>query len=427
VHSPPDISADNRRFDDLAPRVIRVAGALGIVGLLVAVVLAFVLDDGGKRFFHAYLVNFAYFLSLALGALFFVILQHVTRSGWSVVVRRVAEIVACTTPLLALLAIPVVIGMPQLYEWTHADAVAHDPLLQAKQGWLNRPFFIVRLVIYFAAWIGLSRYFFLTSVAQDASGDPELTVRMQRFSAPAMFIFAITLTFAAFDLLMSLNPHWYSTIFGVYYFSGGVVGLFALLILIFGVYYFSGGVVGLFALLILLAFALQRAGRLRTAITREHYHDLGKLVFAFTVFWAYIAFSQYMLIWYANIPEETQWYLARQNGGWVAVTLVLLFGHFVLPFLALVSRIPKRRKFVLVIPAIWMLLMHWVDIYWLVMPGVTLGDLPADRVPFGVMDVACFVGVGGLFLAAAAHRARNRSLVPERDPRLLESLTFENV
>lgn len=407
MNTPPDTSPDDRRFDDLAPRVIRVAGVVGAAGLVVAAVLAMVLADGRNRFFHAYLVSFAYFLSLALGALFFVLLQHVTRSGWSVVVRRIAEVVASVMPLLAVLAIPVVIGMPQLYNWTHASAVAHDSLLQSKQPWLNRPFFIVRLVICFAVWSGLARYFFQRSVAQDATGDTALTIRMQRFSAPAMYLFGITLTCAAFDLLMSLDPHWYSTIFGVYYFSGGVVGFFALLIL--------------------LAYSLQRAGRLQRAITREHYHDLGKLVFAFTVFWAYIAFSQYMLIWYANMPEETQWFLTRQTGGWVTVSLLLLLGHFVLPFLALISRIPKRRRYVLVIPAVWMLVMHWVDIYWLVMPGVQVADLPEGTVPFGLMDVACFIGLGGLFIAGAAHRARGRALVPERDPRLLESLTFENV
>jgi hypothetical protein len=223
---------------------------------------------------------------------------------------------------------------------------------------------------------------------------------MERTSAPAMVAFAITLNFAAFDLLMSVDPLWCSTIFGVYVFSGGLVGFLALLSVVTGL--------------------LQRSGRLG-GVTDEHWHDLGKLVFAFTVFWAYIGFSQFMLIWYANIPEETVWFLQRTRGAWLGVSLLLLFGHFFLPFALLLPRFVKRSPKLFGPVAAWVLWMHFVDVYWLVMP-----KLSPDRLPIHLLDPLCAVGLGGFWLALAARRLRHVSLVPQRDPRLAESLAFEN-
>ena len=238
------------------------------------------------------------------------------------------------------------------------------------------------------------------AMSQDESGDPAITVGLERLAAPGIAIFALTATFFSFDWLMSLNPLWSSTIFGVYFFAGCAVGFFALLpVLVAG---------------------LQARGYATSAVTAEHYHDMGKLVFAFVVFWAYIAFCQYLLIWYANLPEETSWYFVRQSGGWLWVSLLLLFGHFVLPFVLLLSRVPKRHPRVLVAAATWTLLMHWVDLYWLVKPGRTPG-MP------GALDLLCFVAVGGLAFAAIALRLRTAPVVPLKDPRLPESLRFENV
>ncbi len=216
-----------------------------------------------------------------------------------------------------------------------------------------------------------------------------------------MIAFALTLSFAAFDLLMSLDPGWYSTIFGVYYFAGAAVGVYALLPLV--------------------AFLLQRAGFIRRSVSVEHYHDLGKLLFGFVVFWAYIAFSQYMLQWYANLPEETHWFVVRQQHGWGWVGLALVFGQFLIPFAALLSRAPKRRPRFLAAVAAWVLAMHWVDLYWLVMPAASPGS-PALH----VVDVTVLLGLVSLLVAAAAFLARGRALVPEGDPRLEESLAFEN-
>ncbi len=381
-------------------RVASVAALAGAAGWAATIALAAASDHGLERFFHAYLVSFSFYLSLALGALFFVLLGHLTRAGWSVVLRRVAEAVSLAVVPLGALALLVFLGRHELYEWTHAEAVAADPLLQHKQAYLNTDFFLVRILLYFATWSAMALYFARASARQDASGEPGATVRMERLAAVATIAYAVTVTFAAFDLLMSLYPHWYSTIYGVYFFAGAVVGAFSLVTL--------------------LVFALQRAGRLEV-VTTEHYHDLGKLTFGFVVFWAYVAFSQYMLIWYAHVPEETSWYLVRQQGPWLGLSLLLLFGHFVAPFLLLISRVPKRRPGLLAAVAAWVLVMHALDLYWLVMP-----EASPDRSPFHPLDLSCGIAVGGIFLATVFWWLSRTALVPLRDPRLGESLELEN-
>jgi hypothetical protein len=401
------MQTDERSFEQLrlgrtGSRWTLVAGLLGLAGIAATALLAMGSEAARQQFFRSYLVNFTYFLSLALGALFFVIITHLTRAGWSVALRRLAETVSWTLLPLAALALVVLFGMHDLYEWTHAEAVAGDPLLQGKAGFLNPTFFIVRLVGYFLIWNLLAWYFSSRSLAQDSSGEPGLTVRMEKVSAPGAILFALTVTFAAFDLIMSLYPHWYSTIFGVYYFAGAALGFFSLNVI--------------------LMRALEGAGKLTRVVHVGHYHDMGKLVFAFVVFWAYIAFSQYMLIWYANIPEETMFYKLRQEGSWVGVSLVLLFGHFILPFLFLISRHPKRRRTVLALAAAWVLVMHWFDLFYLVVPG----SRPADSI-FSLLDLTCFVGLGGLFFAAVFWRMGRVNLVAARDPRLGESLGLDHV
>lgn len=399
-----DISTEARRLDDLGPGLRGLALGAGVIGLGLAVVMTLIASSW-QQFLASYLVNFCYFLSLALGALFFVLIQHATRAGWSVVVRRVAEAVMMTLPLLALLSIPILAGLGKLYPWVNPDPANEEfaHLMHKKEPYLNLPFFLVRVALYFVIWGGFAAFFYRRSVQQDASGDPRLTSRMQSVSYPALVLYAFTVTFAAFDFLKSLSPQFFSTIFGVYYFSGSVVSSCSLLAVLF--------------------YLLQKRGKLTRVVTTEHFHDLGKLMFAFTVFWAYIAFSQYMLIWYANIPEETFWYLNRQTGGWTRVSLALLFGHFVVPFLLLISRIPKRNKWPLFWVGIWILIIHWVDIFWLARPQ---GGVAGAQVPLHLLDGLCFLGLGGFFVAAIVHHLTRHSLLPERDPYLPESLKFEN-
>lgn len=394
-----EIMLERRSLGEAGSRLARWASTLGVACLGAAALGAWMWQAWRERFFPAYLTAFAWALSLTLGTLFFVVLQHLVRAGWSVVVRRLAEFFAAQAPLLAVLFVPILFGLHDLYHWTHAEAVAADPLLLGKKPYLNLPFFLIRLIVYFVFWIWTGNFFLKQSVAQDESGDVAFTEKMQRMAPVAMLGFGLTTTFAAFDLLMSLDPHWYSTIFGVYFFSGSVLGAIALLV-----------VTGV---------GLQRAGYLRRTITREHYHDLGKLLFAFVVFWAYIAYSQFMLIWYGNIPEETSWIMRRTAGGFGVIGLILLFGHFIVPFALLLPRSIKRSPGILFYPALWLLLVHYVDIYWLVMPEF------GAATP-GLVDVLVFLGVAALWFGGAARLAARHALTPQQDPRLDESLTFEN-
>ncbi len=400
------VSDDHVTLAALGDRALPILATVGLAALAVGTGLGAIRGDGFAYFFHAYLTGYCFVLSIALGALFFVLVQHATRAGWSVVVRRISEILAANVPVLALLFLPILIpmllGNRSLYRWTDPAAVAENHLLEHKEPYLNLPFFAVRCAVYLAVWWLLARFFLQRSVDQDQSGDPSLTARMERFAGPALLLFAGTITFAAFDWLMSLEPSWCSTIFGVYYFSGAAVA----------------GV----AAIILAAVALQTSGRLTGSVNTEHYHDLGKLLFGFVVFWGYIAFSQYMLIWYANIPEETAYYHTRQTNGWTAVSLALLFGHLLLPFFGLLPRGAKRNKWLLAFWCFWLLVFHWIDVYWLVMPSYA----PEAGPPFGLVDVALSIGLGCLYLASVVRVAGDRWLVPLRDPRLGGSVAFEN-
>ncbi len=388
----------------LGGRAWRLAGtlaAVGLAGFAAAAWMATTDPSARARLWPAYLVQLAFFLSLALGGLFFVMVTHLSRAGWSVTLRRMAEVAATPLALLGVLALPVILARHELYEWSHAARLARDPLLAHKAAYLDPSFFLARLLIYFAVWIGLSRYFLWRSSQQDRDADPRRTLEMEAASAPGLVAFGLTVTFAAFDWLMSLRPHWYSTIFGVYYFAGCAVGAFALLIVA--------------------SYLFQRSGRLQGWVTLEHYHDLGKFLFGFIVFWAYIAFSQYMLIWYANLPEETVWYYVRQRHGWLWVSLALIFGHFFVPFLWLMSRHPKRRPAALFAAALWALVFHWLDIYWLVMP-----EFEPERAAVQGVDAALLVGFAGLYAATVLVHLRGRALVPVGDPRLGESLEAEH-
>ncbi len=414
----------------LGPIWSRVALFAGIPGLfLIGLGVAMTAQAGGEapweRFFRGYLAAFCFALSLCLGGLFFTMLQHLTRAGWSVVVRRIAEGLASNLRWIWILFVPIALGMQRtgLYEWTHPGS---DALLAHKQSYLNPTFWLLRAAIYFAVWAGLSHYFLRRSVDQDESGDPQITLQMQRVAAPGMILYAFTQTFAIIDWVMSLEPHWYSTMFGVYYFAASCCG--------FG------------ATLILACVALQRSGRLTESITTEHYQDLGKYLFAFGItFWAYIGFSQYMLIWYANLTEETTWFLVRQLGGWNTLSYLLVFGHFLVPFFLLITRITKRRIGLLTAVAAWMLLIHFIDMYWLVMPrypaalvdsvetwpqlhaAFETGDWKQKYdLHWQMSDACCLLGLAGLVVAGTALGLRRTSLVPRRDPRLGESLAFEN-
>jgi hypothetical protein len=435
-----------------------VAARLGIPGLLVGVIaLAVAIWKGltsdavmARHFFHSYLAAFSFFMALTLGALIFVLIQHASRAGWSVTVRRVAEGVSMNMFLMVLLLLPMFIsyngvrGIYWLLPWLDVEKVAHDEILSAKSGYLNPTFFAIRIGFCFVFWCWLAWFFASRSREQDQTGNPRTTILLDWLSAPMIIVFGFSLTSFAFDWIMALNPYWFSTIFGVYFFAGGLLSALSAIVL--------------------LSMSLQKRGLIGNAINHEHYHDLGKLMFAFTFFWGYIAFSQYMLIWYANMPEETQFFVPREMDRWASVSLLLLIVHLLIPFPGLLSRHVKRRNRVLAFWAVWSLCACAVDLYWLVVPNAWINQIPrildkaampiANALPLisdphnmyhitnsEVAELAnypltpgpllitalCFIGIGGLYVFGVMLALRNKPLVPLRDPRLNESLAFENI
>jgi hypothetical protein len=380
-------------------RIPLIAGVAAVVGAVACAILGV---GHPKQFLFSWLVSFLFFLTLALGALFFVLIQYASQGGWGVVLRRIGETTFVMLPVMAALSLPIFLGMRDLYSWTVPGAAEHDALLRWKAPYLNVPFFLIRAALYFGVWSLIAVFYYRGSSGQDATGDPRVSARLRRLAGPALIVLALTQTFASFDWIMSLTPHWYSTIFGVYFFAGSFVGFIALLSVV--------------------AVAMRRAGLLNTLISAEHLHDIGKFLFAFTAFWAYIGFSQFFLMWYANMPEETTWYKARMEGSWLTVSLFLMAGHFAAPFFYLMGRSVKRKDATLAAGGAWLLAMHFLDLYWQVMPTFH----PEGFRP-SLLDVAALLTVGGCFVAAAAWLLRRQALVPVRDPRLAESLVFENV
>lgn len=428
AHDNPTPGREERTLNGLAPRLTLIGLIAAAAGIVLGVVIA-LLGGGEHRMVllgQSYLVGWSFFLTVSLSALFFVIIHHLVRAGWSTTVRRILELMSMNLITLAALAIPVLIMVPWIYHhWVHPEP--GDMVMAGKAAWLNVPFFIGRIVFYFALWIAMAWWFYRNSVRQDETGDVALTQKMQSYSGGFTVLFALSLNWAAFDILMSLDPHWYSTVFGVYIFGGANLALFSVLTLF-------------------VSF-IQKRGVLTHSITREHYHDFGKWMFAWTFFWGYISFSQYMLIWYGNIPEETVWFFRRgasTHDGyaniWTVISLTLLFGHLLIPFAWLLSRHVKRRANLLAIPAIWMVVFHFLDLAWVVLPESRIIDemVKAEvEVGMGAQTgallaqlgaAACFtVGVGGLWLVGLVKLAGNRPIIPVADPRLPESVAFHNI
>lgn len=361
----------------------------------------------------SWLTSFFYFFTLCAGSLFWILLHHATNSGWSVVVRRYLENVTGLFPFLVILFIPIILGAKLIYEWM-SIAPGQDILLDQKSAFLDKGvFYYGRTIFYFVFFCGVSWLFRHFSRAQDKDGNPYLSLRMRRLAYAFILLFALSLTFFAFDYLMALDYHWYSTMWGVYIFAG------------------AGG--ASMALLILISNAFNAAGYLDGIFTKEHNHLMGKLLFAFTVFWAYIAFSQYFLIYYANIPEETLFYSYRNTGSWFGVSLVIVVFRFIVPFLLLLTQPAKTNPKRLCFSAGLILIMHFVDLFWVIMPQkqinerAEMGGLEGTLnfslhgldllIPLGFLGVLTY-----LFLRLTA----KNSLYPCRDPRLTESIMVKN-
>jgi hypothetical protein len=393
-----EFNRENFRITNKGNTDFKLIGA----GIVVVVLSAIGYFIDSPQFFMSYLVAWIFWVSIGLGALFFVMLNHLTGAVWSQVLRRINESVMITLPYMAIFFIPLIFGLHDIYHWSHADVMAEDPVLSQKAAYLNVPFFLIRTALYFGIWSIIARKLYKTSIAQDSNPTREQVQTMRKVSAPGMVIFALTCSFAGFDWLMSLEPHWYSTIFGVYFFGGCLLSFLAVLILITGY--------------------LRRKSILNDTITIEHFHDLGKLIFAFIIFWGYIGFSQYFLIWYANIPEETIFYLERWEGTWKFFSLTLVYGHFAIPFLATMTRAARRNMKWLTSTAIWLLLMHWIDLFWIAMPVFA-----PDGIHITWMDISIFLGLGSFFLGIFWKHLSAHALVPVNDPALPASMEFSNV
>jgi hypothetical protein len=354
-----------------------------------------------RRWLFSYLVALVFVISIGIGSLAWLMLQHLTRAVWSVVIRRQLENLTRPLPWLALAFLPVALNLPRLYSWADPVRVAADVELARKSVWLNPTFFNLRAALYLAAWAVLAGLLTRTSARQDQSADPRESARMRATSTWGLALLGVTSSYASFDWLMSLEPHWASTMFGVYLWAGSLVGSLAALIL--------------------LVLSLRATGWLRKTITIEHLHDLGKLLFSFVVFWTYIAFCQYFLIWYANFPEETGWYITRRSGTWNTLSWALCFGHFAIPFFMLLFRSVRRDPFWLGFLAAWVLVFHYFDLYWVVMPTLLPEDARPDWLDASVVATLVFAAAAVVAWACSA-----RPLVPVGDPRLPESLAFRN-
>jgi len=387
----------------LLPFILWAVGALGIVAAIVGGATGG--EDGPGHALAAYHVGFLYSLSLALGCLGLTMILHQFNAGWSAAIRRQAENVASLIPVVLLLFLPVVIlevfvYHGKLFHWMDPHA-ALDPVIAKKAPYLNVARWLAFAALYFVIWTVLATKLRGYSTRQDISGDKWLTARARKMSSYGLLIFALSTAFASFDWLMSMDPHWFSTMFGVYFFAGGMLSCIALVILVLGL--------------------LRMRGKLEGIVTAEHFHDLGKLLLAFTIFWAYVTFCQYFLIWYSNIPEETAFYHLRASGGYEKLGLILCLGHFAIPFLLLLFREVKRNYKLLMAVALWQLVMHAIDLLYMARPIAHAHF--GDRL---WIDILGLLGPLCIFLGFVAWRVGTAPLIPLKDPRLHEALSHKN-
>jgi hypothetical protein len=355
-------------------------------------------------FFRGYLFAYVFFTGLSLGCLAIVMLHHLTGGAWGIPIRRILESGTRTLPLIAILFLPIALGMKHLYSWSRPEEVAKDALLQAKEAYLNVPFFLARAAFYFAVWIAIAYFVNRWSLEQDHAGSPALTRRLQLLSAGGLVAYGLTMTFASIDWVMSLEPHWFSTMYGVLYIAGQALNALAFVT----------------AALVLMSAEKPFSDFVRPA----HYHDLGKLLLAFVMFWSYVSFAQYLIIWAGNLPEEIPWYLRRLNGGWGWVGGALILLHFALPFLLLLPAGANRNSRILVGVAGLVVLMRFVDVYWLVRPVFTQASASAASARFQLhwLDLAASIGIGGVWLAVFLWQLEERPLLPVNDPEFAEAL-----
>jgi hypothetical protein len=367
---------------------------VGAVFTLLLLIGAFI-DRG--QFFRAYLIGFIFWIGVTLGSLALLMLQHLTGGGWGLVIRRVLEASTQTLPLMLILFIPIIFGLKQIYPWTNATFMHETAALQQKAHFLNPSFFILRGVLYFALWSVLAVLLNWLSLEQDRTGQKRIRKRLQVVSGPGLVFLIVSITFASIDWVMSLEPEWVSTIYGLIFVAAWSLSALAFTIVV-------------------MSWLSKRAPMDRVAQPR-HFHDWGNLLLALVMLWTYFAFSQYLIIWSGNLAEETTWYVARSHGGWGVIAIAIVVLQFAFPFLTLLSRSAKKSSDKLARLALLILIMRVIDVIWLIEPAF-------DRQHFHLswMDIVAPIGIGGLWIAAFAWRLQTRAMVPLNDPQLEQAL-----
>jgi len=383
--------------DELIPDLARWQRRLLTGGVIGALVSTLDLFFEPTQFFQSYLMAYMLCLGVTLGCLALGMVHQLSGGAWGVVARRPIGAAARVLPVMTLLFLPIVFGMRHLYPWTHADLVARDEVLQAKQLYLNIPFFLIRAAVYFIAWNAVSFFLNAWSLEQDRTDDLQIARRMQRLSAGGLVAYGLTITFASFDWLMSLEPHWFSTIYGVLIIGGqGLTGL---------------------AFLIIVLVWLGRRPPLDRIIVPAHFHDLGNLLLAFVMLWAYFSFSQYLITWAGNLPEEIAWYLHRQHTSWRIVGAGLVLFHFAVPFALLLSRTVKREPQMIVKVAIGIMIVRLVDLFWLIAP-----EFHREGVWISWLDILLPTSLFAIWLGCFVWQLRGRAILPLHDPEFDEAL-----
>jgi len=378
-------------------RFQRMALIVGIIGLVLGGLWA-IIDS--QQFFRSYLLAYVFWIGIPLGCFAILMVQHLSGGSWGVVIRRVLEASTKTFPLLLILFLPLVFGLKSIYSWANPEVVHGDHLLEHKEFYLNIPFFLARVVFYFAIWVGISYVLNRYSRKQDETHEASLTRSMQNWSGPGLVLYGLTVTFASIDWVMSLDPKWYSTIFGILFMGGQGVSAMAFVI----------------ASIVLLA----RYKPMSEIVQPRHIHDLGKLLLAFIMLWAYFSFSQFLIIWSGNLPEEITWYVHRLHGGWKYLGLIIVIFHFALPFTLLLSRDLKRNGRTLAIVAIMVIVMRLMDLFWLTAP-----ELYGGKFKVSFTDILLPIGLGGVWLWFFAGQLKKRPLLPIGDPSLQDAIAHQ--
>jgi hypothetical protein len=369
-------------------RVQQGALAVGVVFTLL-LVIGFFVDRA--QFFHSYLFAFGFWAGISIGSLALLMLQHLTGGGWGLVIRRVLEASTRTLPLMLILFVPIVLGAHWIYSWTHQEELAKHPVLLEKSKYLNLPFFTVRAAIYFAIWLALAFFLNRWSLLQDRTAKSKFTKSMRVLSGPGMVLLVFTITFASIDWFMSLDPEWSSTIYGFIYVAAWSLSALAFTVAVMA--------------------ALAKHKPMNRIVGQSHFQDLGKLLLALVMLWSYFAFSQFLIIWSGNLPEEISWYIPRIHGAWGAIALAVIILHFAFPFLFLLSRSFKRDSGKLVIVAVLILVMRLIDLFWMIAPNFT-----GEHFHISWMDLVAPIAMGGLWLGVFARALTQRPLIPINDP-----------